>query len=68
MAGALWTSYDASFPAIWVEAMKRRSRAGGEPVMSNCIQIRPLFACKSGPADADVMQFELKVLDDLRPY
>jgi two-component system, NtrC family, sensor kinase len=32
MAGALWTSYDASFPAIWVEAMKRRSRAGGEPV------------------------------------
>ena len=31
MAGALWTSYDASFPAIWVEAMKRRSRAGGEP-------------------------------------
>jgi hypothetical protein len=32
VAGALWTSYDASFPAIWVEAMKRRSRAGGEPV------------------------------------
>ena len=31
MAGALWTGYDASFPAIWVEAMKRRSRAGGEP-------------------------------------
>jgi class 3 adenylate cyclase len=31
MAGALWTSYDASFPAIWVEAMKRRSRAGGKP-------------------------------------
>jgi hypothetical protein len=31
MAGALWTSYDASFPAIWVEAMKRRSGAGGEP-------------------------------------
>jgi class 3 adenylate cyclase len=32
VAGPLWTSYDASFPAIWVEAMKRRSRAGGEPV------------------------------------
>jgi class 3 adenylate cyclase len=32
MAGALWTSYDASFPAIWVEAMRRRSRAGGQPV------------------------------------
>ena len=31
MAGALWTGYDALFPAIWVEAMKRRSRAGGEP-------------------------------------
>ena len=31
MAGALWTRYDASFPAMWVEAMKRRSRAGGEP-------------------------------------
>ena len=31
MAGALWTGYDASFPAIWVEAMKRRSRAGGKP-------------------------------------
>jgi two-component system, NtrC family, sensor kinase len=31
MVGTLWTSYDASFPAIWVEAMKRRSRAGGEP-------------------------------------
>ena len=31
MAGALWTSYDASFPAIWVEAMRRRSRAGGQP-------------------------------------
>jgi two-component system NtrC family sensor kinase len=32
MAGALWTSYDTSFPAIWVEAMKRRSSTGGEPV------------------------------------
>ena len=31
MAGAPWTSYDASFPAIWVEAMKRRSRAGRKP-------------------------------------
>ena len=31
MAGALWTSYDASFPAIWVEAMRKPSRAGGEP-------------------------------------
>ena len=31
MAGALWTSYDASFPAIWVEAMKKPSRAGGKP-------------------------------------
>ena len=31
MAGALWTGYDASFPAIWVEAMKRRSRAGRKP-------------------------------------
>ena len=31
MAGARWTSYDASLPAIWVEAMKRRFRAGGEP-------------------------------------
>jgi hypothetical protein len=31
MAGALWTSYDTSFPAIWVEAMKKPSRAGGEP-------------------------------------
>ena len=25
------TRYDALFPAIWVEAMKRRSRAGGKP-------------------------------------
>jgi molybdopterin biosynthesis enzyme len=33
MAGALWTSYDTSFPAMWVEAMKRRSRAGGEPTV-----------------------------------
>jgi two-component system, NtrC family, sensor kinase len=32
MAGARWTSYDASFPAIWVEAMKKPSRAGGKPV------------------------------------
>ena len=31
MAGALWTSYDASVPAIWVEAMKKPSRAGGKP-------------------------------------
>ena len=31
MAGALRTSYDSSFPAIWVEAMKRPSRAGGKP-------------------------------------
>ena len=31
MAAALWTSYDASFPAIWVEAMKKPSRAGGKP-------------------------------------
>jgi len=30
MAGALWTSYDASFPAKWVEAMKKPSRAGGK--------------------------------------
>ena len=32
MAGALWTSYDASFPAIWVKAMKKPSRAGGKPI------------------------------------
>ena len=31
MAGAPWTSYDASFPARWVEAMKKPSRAGGKP-------------------------------------
>ena len=31
MAGALWTGYDASFPARWVEAMKKRSRAGRKP-------------------------------------
>ena len=31
MAGALWTSYDASFPAIWAEAMKKPSRAGRKP-------------------------------------
>ena len=31
MAGAPRTSYDASFPAIWVEAMKKPSRAGGKP-------------------------------------
>ena len=30
MAGALWTSYDASFLARWVEAMKKPSRAGGK--------------------------------------
>jgi hypothetical protein len=30
MAGALWTSYDALFPAIWVEAVKKPSRAGGQ--------------------------------------
>ena len=34
MAGALWTGYDASFPAIWVEAMKRRRRAGTRPAKS----------------------------------
>ena len=32
MVGATGTSYDASFPAIWVEAMKKPSRAGGKPV------------------------------------
>ena len=31
MAGATLTSYDASFPARWVEAMKKPSRAGGKP-------------------------------------
>ena len=31
MAGALWTSYDASFPARWVEAVKKPFRAGGKP-------------------------------------
>ena len=31
MAGALWTGYDALFPAIWVEAMRKPSRAGGKP-------------------------------------
>ena len=30
MAGTLSTSYDGSFPAIWVEAMKKPSRAGGK--------------------------------------
>jgi class 3 adenylate cyclase len=34
MVGALWTGYDASFPAIWVEAMKRRRRAGSRPAKS----------------------------------
>ena len=31
MAGALSTGYDASFPARWVEAVKKPSRAGGKP-------------------------------------
>ena len=31
MAAARWTSYHASFPARWVEAMKKPSRAGGKP-------------------------------------
>jgi hypothetical protein len=31
MAGATVTRYDASFPAIRADAMKRRSRAGGKP-------------------------------------
>ena len=31
MAGAPWTSYDTSFPARWVEAVKKPSRAGGKP-------------------------------------
>ena len=31
MAGALRTGYDASFPALWVEAMKKPFRAGGKP-------------------------------------
>ena len=31
MAGALGTGYDPSFPARWVEAMKKPSRAGGNP-------------------------------------
>ena len=31
MAGALWSSYHAAFPATWVEAMKKSSRAGGKP-------------------------------------
>jgi GAF domain-containing protein len=31
MAGALWTGYDPSFPALWVEAMKKSSQAGGKP-------------------------------------
>jgi hypothetical protein len=31
MVGALWTSYDASFPARWAKAMKKPSRAGGKP-------------------------------------
>ena len=31
MAAARWTRYDGSFPANWVEAMKRRSRGVGKP-------------------------------------
>jgi signal transduction histidine kinase len=31
VAGALRTSYDTWFPAIWVEAMKKPSRSGGKP-------------------------------------
>jgi hypothetical protein len=41
MADALWTSYDASFPAIWVEAMKKPSRGGGKPAKA-----RPYSALK----------------------
>ena len=41
MAGALSTSYDASFPAIWVEAMKRRSRAGGKPAKRPRSALKP---------------------------
>jgi transcriptional regulator with GAF, ATPase, and Fis domain len=41
MVGDLWTSYHAPFPAIWVEAMKRRSRAGRKPA-----KVRPRKALK----------------------
>ena len=41
MVGALSTSYDASFPAIWVEAMKRRSRAGGKPAKRPRSALKP---------------------------
>jgi hypothetical protein len=40
MAGALWTRYDASFPATWVEAMKKPSRAGGNPAKALGIELR----------------------------
>ena len=53
MAGALWTSYDASFPAIWVEAMKKPSRAGGKPAKAkprSAPKLKGRSASKAVPA------------------
>ena len=41
MAGAFWTSYDASFPAVWVEAMKKPSRAGSKPAKAQPRALKP---------------------------
>ena len=61
MAGALWTSYDASLLAIWVEAMKRRSRAGGKPAKA-----RPRSALKPRGQNAPKRQSNRRsAADDL---
>ena len=52
MAGAPWTSYDAPFPARWVEAMKKPSRAGGKPAKarpSKALKLKGRRATKAVP-------------------
>ena len=59
MAGALWTSYDVSFPAIWVEAMKKPSRAGGKPAKarpSKALKLKRHTVPKAAAGRSSAMQ------------
>jgi class 3 adenylate cyclase len=68
MAGALRTSYDASFPARWVEAMKKPSRAGGKPAKarsSKASRLKRNIAPKAAEHRSSAMQQIAGWLDNL---
>ena len=59
MADALWTGYDASFPARWVEAMKKPSKAGSKSAKaqpSKSLKLKPDTVPKAAAGRSSAMQ------------